>query len=280
MSIKITDKIIGRFREYLMDEEKAPATIDKYIRDIRAFTVWLSDSELNKKKVVEYKTCLTDYYAPASVNSMLSSINNFFEYNGWYQLKLKSLKIQRQIFAGKNKELTKQEYKRLLKTAEKQNNQKLNLIMQTICSCGLRVSELSYITIDALRRKRAIIKNKGKLRQVLLPDKLCRALLGYAKARHITEGTIFITKGGKPVDRSNIWKMMKKLCEDAGVMKEKVFPHNLRHLFAREHYGIEKDIVRLADILGHSSINTTRIYTMESIEKNRDRLQKLGLLLC
>ena len=275
---KITDKTIKEFRNYLMNEEKAAATVEKYIRDLTAFAVWLGYTELSKEKVLEYKEYLREHYAPASVNSVLASLNSFFDYKELYGLKVKNLKIQKQIFARKEKELTKAEYEQLLKAAKRQGNRKLFLLMQTICSTGIRVSELQYITLAAIKAGRAEIDLKGKARIVIIPDVLCRVLKKYAVEQKISSGSIFISKSGKPLDRSNIWKMMKALCESAGVSKDKVFPHNLRHLFARTYYSIEKDIARLADILGHSSIETTRLYTMESGDVHRKQIQKLGLL--
>ena len=277
---KITNKLINEFKEYLKAEEKSAATLEKYIRDIRAFVAWINGRELNKDLVLEYKQSIVSAYAPASVNSMLSSINSFFAYNEWYELRVKALKIQKQIFADREKELTKEEYKRLLRTAKKRNNEQLCLVMQTICSCGIRVSELSAVTVEAVRTKKASINCKGKMRIVMLPDELCRLLMRYIRENNIKSGAVFVTRNGRPLDRSNIWRMMKSLCIDAGVSPDKVFPHNLRHLFARTFYGIEKDIVKLADILGHSSVNTTRIYTMETYEQHRKLIQKLGLLLC
>ena len=197
-----------------------------------------------------------------------------------YDLKIKSLKIQKQIFSKEDKELTKDEYKRLLAAAKNKKNERLYLLMQTICSTGIRVSELKFITVKAVYLKRAVINLKGKTRIVLIPDKLCHILLKYIKKNNIKDGSVFVTKGGKHLNRSNIWLDMKKLCEDAKVEKDKVFPHNLRHLFARTYYTLEKDIVRLADILGHTSVNTTRIYTMEPGEIHRNQIQHLGLLIC
>jgi len=276
--MKITKKLIREFEQHLIEEEKSMATIEKYTRDIKTFFEWVGDDEISKMKVLGYKEHLTENYAPASVNSMLSSINNFFDYNEWYGLKVKMIKFQRRIFAEESKELTKQEYKRLLDAANKKNNKMLFYLMQTICASGIRVSELQFITVEAVKEQRATIKCKGKMRVVILPDKLCKMLLKYANERKISTGTLFVTKKGKPLDRSSIWKMMKNLCETAGVSKDKVFPHNLRHLFARTYYSLQKDIVRLADILGHSSINTTRIYTMETGEVHRLQIQNLGLL--
>ena len=275
---KITQEMVVNFKRFLIDEEKSLATLEKYMRDINAFREWLGVRIVEKVIVLEYKAYLVENYAPASANSMLSSINSFFEFNEWHELKVKMLKIQKQIFADKNKELTKAEYERLLDAAKSKKNERLYYLMQTICSSGIRVSELKSITIEAVKERRAIIKCKGKMRIVILPKELCKMLAEYAKEQKITSGPVFVTKSGKPLDRSAIWKMMKQLCESAGVPKEKVFPHNLRHLFARTYYTIQKDIVRLADILGHSSINTTRIYTMETGDIHRRQIQKLGLL--
>jgi len=274
----ITKNLIEKFKQYLIEEEKATATLEKYVRDITAFFAWLAGSELDKITVLRYKEHLTTNYAPASVNSVLSSLNSFFEYNDWHGLKVKMLKIQKQIFAERSKELTKAEYERLLVAAKQKKNERLYYLMQTICSSGIRVSELSAITIEAVRNHKANINCKGKMRVVILPKDLCKMLTEYARGEKITSGPIFITKTGKPLDRSTIWKMMKALCESAGVDREKVFPHNLRHLFARTYYSIQKDIVRLADILGHSSVNTTRIYTMETCDVHRRQIQRLGLL--
>ena len=278
MTQTITADLIEDFRDYLIDEEKATATLEKYIRDIKAFFEWLQSYEFDKRKVLEYKEYLVERFAPASVNSVLSSLNSFFEFNHWYEMKVKMLKIQKQIFAQKDKELLKTEYERLLLAAKAKKNERLYLLMQTICSSGIRVSELQYITVEAIRVRKATINCKGKMRIVILPKELCRILTEYVKSKKITSGSVFVTKTGKPLDRSAIWKMMKALCESAGVSERKVFPHNLRHLFARTFYSLQKDIVRLADILGHSSVNTTRIYTMETGEEHRRQIQKLGLL--
>lgn len=274
----ITEKLIEKFKHYLINEEKASATLEKYMRDIRAFSQWTSGSEFDKRKVLDYKEYLISKYAPASVNSVLSSLNSFFEFNNWYEMKVKMLKIQKQIFAQKDKELSKAEYERLLDAAKAKSNQRLCLLMQTICSSGIRVSELRHVTVEAIKLRKATINCKGKMRIVILPKELCRMLIEYAKTQKITSGSVFVTKTGKPLDRSTIWKMMKALCESAKVSNYKVFPHNLRHLFARTFYTLQKDIVRLADILGHSSVNTTRIYTMETGEIHRRQIQKLGLL--
>lgn len=275
---KITKELIKNFRRYLIEEEKAAATVEKYIRDINVFADWLGEKELDKETVLIYKENLTQNYAPASVNSVLSSLNSFFTFNEWYNLRVKNLKIQKQLFANKDNELTKEEYERLLTAAKSKGNEQLYFLMQTICSTGIRVSELCYITVESLKAQKAQINLKGKMRVVILPKELCKMLLKYSKEQKVTSGSVFVSRNGKPLDRSNIWKMMKALCESAGVARAKVFPHNLRHLFARTFYSIQKDIVRLADILGHSSVNTTRIYTMETGETHRRQIQKLGLL--
>lgn len=277
---KITNKLIRKFKCYLVNEEKSSSTIDKYIRDITVFMEWCKETELNKSVVLEYKQDIVEKYAPASVNSILSSLNSFFAYNEWYDLKLKALKIQRQIFASRDKELTKAEYERLLFAAKQKKNQRLYHLMQTICATGIRVSELKAITASAIKCGQAAINCKGKMRIVFLPKQLCKMLKNYIKENNIKSGSVFVSKNGKPLDRSNIWSDMKKLCESAGVAKGKVFPHNLRHLFARTYYSIQKDVVRLADILGHSNVNTTRIYTMEAGEIHRKQIQRLGLLIC
>lgn len=276
----ITQELIEKFKNHLVNEEKSEATLEKYIRDISAFLAWLCGQAVNKTVVLAYKNFLTENYKPASVNSMLSSINAFFTYNEWCDCRVKSLKIQKQVFVSKDKELTKEEYNKLLDAARSKKNERLYLLMQTICSTGIRVSELKFITVAAVSSGVAEIRCKGKFRQVFLPKKLCKILTDYIRERKIKSGAVFISKNGKPLDRLNIWADMKKLCEVAGVSKDKVFPHNLRHLFARTYYSLQKDIVRLADILGHSSVNTTRIYTMEIGDVHRKQIERLGLLRC
>ena len=277
---KITTEIIKSFKNYLINEEKATATINKYLHDVSEFQMWLGEQELCKTMVIAYKSYLCEHYAPASVNATLSSLNSFFNFVEWYDLRVKNLKIQKQIFASTDKELTKAEYFRLLQAANQKKNKRLYLLIQTICSTGIRVSELCYITVDAVARGVAEINCKGKRRQVFLPKELCQILKQYIKKEKIKSGAVFVTKNGNPLDRSNIWSDMKKLCEAANVSEKKVFPHNLRHLFARTYYNLQKDIVRLADILGHSNVNTTRIYTIETGDIHRRQIQKLGFLRC
>lgn len=277
---KITTETIKSFNDYLINEEKAQATVNKYLHDVGEFQIWLGEQELCKTAVLAYKSHLCEHYAPASVNAALSSLNSFFNFMEWYDLRVKNLKIQKQIFASADKELSKAEYDRLLQAAKQKKNERLYLLIQTICSTGIRVSEVRYVTVEAVNRGVSEINCKGKRRRVFLPKQLCQILKQYIKEQKIKSGAVFVTKNGNPLDRSNIWSDMKKLCKAANVSEKKVFPHNLRHLFARTYYSLQKDIVRLADILGHSSVNTTRIYTMETGEIHRRQIQKLGLLRC
>ena len=275
---EITKRTIDTYKNYLIEEEKSSVTIEKYIRDINAFAEWSDGREITKTLVLEYKDILVQQYAPASVNSVLSSLNGYFNYIERYDLKVKNLKVQRQIFCKSEKELTKAEYERLLKAAKSKKNERLYLIMQTICATGIRVGELKYIDTTSVMTGQAQVRLKGKIRIVILPRELCALLKKYIKGKHITSGSVFVTRKGQPVDRHSIWKSMKQLCESAGVSKDKVFPHNLRHLFARTYYSLQKDIVRLADILGHSNVNTTRIYTIEDGSTHRKQLQRMGLV--
>ena len=273
------EKIKEEFKNHLEGTEKSAATVDKYLRDVRAFYLWLGGRELARDAVLEYKAHIAVCFAARSVNSMLCSLNAYFKFLGRVDLCVKTLKIQRSIFADKSRELTRGEYERLLRAA-RGKSERLFYLMQTICATGIRVSELKYITAEAVRRGAAEISCKGKRRTVLLPGKLCKLLRGYMKKHKIISGSVFVTRNGAPIDRSNIWSEMKKLCKVADVEPGKVFPHNLRHLFARTYYSKQKDIVRLADILGHASIDTTRIYTVESGEVHRRQIERLGLLMC
>ena len=266
------------FREHLLREEKSAATVEKYLRDVRAFLVFSGQAAITKDLVMAYKQALLEKnYAVRSINSMLASLNSLLDFLGWGDCKVKSLKIQRQTYCAEEKELTKAEYLRLLEASK--NQPQLNLIMQTICGTGIRVSELKYFTVETVRRGEIVVSCKSKTRTILLPGKLKKLLLEYAKKNKIQSGTVFVTRSGKPVNRSNIWAQMKRLCEIAGVKPSKVFPHNLRKLFARTFYGIEKDIAKLADILGHSSINTTRIYIMTTGTEHRRKIERLGLVV-
>lgn len=274
----ITTSILAAYKEYLISEERSPATIEKYIRDVAAFAEYVQMSEITKDAVLAYKRQIMQNYAARSVNSMLSSINSLFAFLRWHDLKVKTLKIQRQIFCSEKKELTKSEYARLCEAAEKRN-ERLKLILQTICGTGIRVSELRYITVEAVKNGEAVVNCKSKTRVIFIVKELRKKLLRYAAEQNIKTGMIFITKAGKPINRTNIWREMKSLCKAANVNPQKVFPHNLRHLFARVFYGIEKDIAKLADILGHSSINTTRIYIISTGTEHRRRMENMHLIL-
>lgn len=274
----ITNQRISEFRKHLMNEEKSNATIEKYIRDITVFSNWCRGREIKKSDVISYKEKLICSYMVASVNSILSSINSFFSFCHWYELRVKTLKLQKQIFSREEKELTKAEYQRLLSAALTKHNKRLYYIMQTICSCGIRISELRFITVEAVKNQTTQVRSKGKIRTVILPRDLCKILKEYICENGIKSGSVFVSRNGKPLSRTNIWADMKKLCESARVPRSKVFPHNLRHLFARTFYSQQKDIVRLADLLGHTSVNTTRIYTVESGKIHQKKIQKLGLV--
>ena len=274
----ITLEQIQEFKFYLVNEEKSTVTIDKYIHDIMAFSEWLGNNALDKTTILEYKELLIEKFATASVNVAIASLNSFFSFVEHPELKVKSIRVQRQMFCRSDKELSKAEYERLLRAACSKRNERLMLVMQTICSTGIRVSELRFITVEAIKMGYARVNLKGKIRLIILPKELCSLLLKYARSRSISTGSVFITRNGRPLDRHTIWKEMKNLCKRAGVSRDKVFPHNLRHLFARTYYSAQKDIVRLADVLGHSSINTTRIYTIEDGHVHRQQVQKLGLV--
>ena len=267
---------LNEYLNYLHEEEKSALTIEKYARDVGAFLGFLGDRLLTKQETLAYKADLLTRYTVTSANSMLSALNSYLTFLGRQDCRVKVVKRQRETFLPKEKELTAAEYRRLVRAA--QGDEWLCLLLQTICSTGIRVSEHRFITMEAVKQGVAQVRCKGKSRTVLLPTKLCRLLKAYAKKRGIVSGSIFVTRGGKPLDRSRIWADMKKLCRTARVAAEKVFPHNLRHLFARTYYSMEKDIVRLADLLGHSSINTTRIYTLESGKEHRRQIERMPLL--
>lgn len=275
----ITARMIAEFKEHLILEERSEITVEKYIRDVKAFSVYTQNSDITKETVIAYKKHLQENYAVRSVNSMLASINSLFAFLGWHDLRVKSLKLQQQVFCPEEKELTKAEYTRLCRTAERNHNERLNLILQTICGTGIRVSELQFITVEAVKSGEAVVNCKAKTRSVFIVKELKQKLLRYAAEQNIKSGMIFITRTGKPISRTNIWREMKALCEEANVNPQKVFPHNLRHLFARVFYGIEKDIAKLADILGHSSINTTRIYIISTGTEHRQRMENMRLII-
>ena len=279
MSRIITNSMIGDFESYLRSDEKCDNTIEKYLRDVRVFSVFAESREISKSVVMEFKASLVENYEITSANSMIAAVNAFLRFVGWMDCCIKQFKVQKKAFCSEEKELTKAEYIRLVNTAKQKGNERLNLIIQTICGTGIRVSELQFITVEAVHKGEAIVSCKNKTRTVFIVRELQKKLLNYIKAKGITTGCIFITKSGKPMSRCNIWREMKALCEQAGVSPDKVFPHNLRHLFARTFYGIEKDIAKLADILGHSSINTTRIYIITTGAEHKRKLENMRLII-
>lgn len=282
---EITANLLRRYVRHLREEERADSTIEKYVRDLEALGRHLAGRPVTKAALIGWKEELAQRHAPATVNSMIAAVNGFLRFMGWRECTVKLLNIQKSPFCDEGRELTRSEYARLVRAAELDGNRRLALVLQTICATGIRVSELKFITVEAVQTGRAEIANKGKRRTVFLPDKLRRLLRTYLQAQKKTAQTadaknpVFTTRTGKPLDRSNIWRDMKRLCDSAGVEPGKVFPHNLRHLFARTYYTLEKDLSRLADILGHSSVNTTRVYTMESGAVHARQMERMGLVL-
>ena len=279
MKRMITNSMIEDFEVYLYSDEKSMNTIKKYLRDVKAFCEFTGSREVSKAVVMEFKTSLVEKYEISSANSIIAAVNAFLRFIEWEDCCIKQFKVQKKLFCSEEKELTKAEYIRLINTARKNGNERLNLIIQTICGTGIRVGELQYITVEAVRKGEAIVTCKNKTRTIFIVQELQKRLLHYIKSKNITTGCIFITKTGKPMSRCNIWREMKNLCERAGVNPKKVFPHNLRHLFARTFYGIEKDIAKLADILGHSSINTTKIYIIATGDEHRRRMENMRLII-
>lgn len=278
--IVLTDEIIKQFEKHLRMEEKSRNTIEKYIRDVTAFAKYLGGKSVSKENAIAYKHHLQGKgYAVRSINSVIASLNALFSFLGIVYCKLKSLKLQQQVYCPEEKELTKAEYTRLIRAAKQKGNERLNLIIQTICGTGIRVSELQFITVEAVRKSEAVVSLKGKTRTVFIVKDLQKKLIRYIAEQNIKSGMIFATRTGKPISRTNIWREMKNLCKQADVHPDKVFPHNLRHLFARTFYVIEKDIAKLADILGHSSINTTRIYIITTGNEHRQRMENMRLII-
>ena len=275
---KLSEESILAFRDNLILEEKSIYTTEKYLRDVCAFFRFAGAKPVTKELVMDYKKALVGAgYAACSVNSMLASVNSLLPFLGWGDCKVKNLRVQRQTYCAEEKELSKAEYLRLLEASGK--NTQLSIVLQTICGTGIRVSELRYFTVEAVQHGRITVSCKSKTRTILVPGKLKNLLLNYARQHRITAGPILLGRNGKPLDRSSIWRQMKQLCKSADVAPSKVFPHNLRKLFARTFYGIEKDIAKLADILGHSSINTTRIYIMTTGAEHRRKIERLGLVI-
>ena len=281
MKRQITDELLKDYEIFLYEQEKSKATIQKYMCDLRKLVAFSDGREITKLLVIEYKEHLRNKknYKTSSINSFLVAANRFFEYMDWYDLRVKTYKVQREAFMPENKEISKEEYQKLVKTALEQGKTRIGMIIQTICATGIRVSELSAMTVAAVKKGVATICNKGKERQILIPRDLQVRLLRYIRKTGIRAGVVFQTSRGKAVDRTWIWREMKKLCEETGVEKDKVFPHNLRHLFARTFYTLYKDIAKLADMLGHSSIETTRIYLKESFAEHRKQLEHMDLLV-
>ena len=275
----ITQEMLEAFRCYLIDNERSTATIEKYMRDVQRFSHFAAGRPITKQTVLAYKARIGGEYAVASANSMLAAVNSLFRWAGWHDLCVRQFKTQRPVYMSEEKELTRMEYERLVCTAHEQGSERLCLILQTICATGIRVSELAYVTVEAAQRGEAIVCCKGKTRTVLLVPSLRNLLLHYAVRHGIAAGPVFITRSGRAVSRTSVWRDMKALCAKAGVAAEKVFPHNLRHLFACTFYGVEKDIAKLADILGHSSINTTRIYTATTGGEHLRRMEMLHLII-
>lgn len=271
--------LIRRYLTHLKEQERAAATLQKYSHDLLALCSFLRTRPLTKAALIDWKQALVGQYTPASVNSMLAVVNGYLRFMGWQELCVKLLKVQKALFLDERRELTRAEYARLVHTAQRQQNERLAMVLQTICATGIRVSELRFITAEAVQAGRVEICSKGKRRMVFLPGRLRQLLKTYLRKQKKTAGAVFTTRTGKPLDRSNIWRDMKALCKSAGVAPEKVFPHNLRHLFARTFYALEKDLGRLADILGHSSVNTTRIYTAESGTAHARQMNRLGLIV-
>lgn len=275
----VTITMIDRYLTHLREQERSAATLQKYRHDLNELCGYLHNAPLNKSTLIDWKELLISKYAPATVNSMLIAVNGYLRFYGWQGLSVKLLKVQKALFIDESKELTKAEYDRLVQEAQRKNNERLALVIQTICATGIRVSELRFITVESVQNGRVEISSKGKRRMVFLPDKLRQLLRNYVRKQKKTAGVVFTTRTGRPLDRSNIWRDMKGLCQRAGVAPEKVFPHSLRHLFARTFYSLERDLSRLADILGHSSIVTTRIYTAESGTIHARQMGRLGLVI-
>lgn len=275
----LTPGQINAFAQYLRDEEREPGTVEKYLRDIHAFAAWAGCREIGKALSISWKERLkSSAYQPDTINAKLSALNKFFAFLGWNDCRVKLLKIQRRLFRRVDKDLTKEEYKRLLDTSAGLGKDRLSLLMETICATGIRVSEVKYITLEAVQNGCSEIALKGKIRTILIPAKLCRKLQKYAQKQKIASGEIFLTRNGKGLSRRQIWAEMKALCEKADVEPSKVFPHNLRHLFARTFYRVYKDIAKLADVLGHSSIETTRIYLLSTSLEHVRQMERLGLI--
>lgn len=267
------------YAQYLRQEERAPASVKKYLREIEEFSAWAADREITRETAAEWREALVRRgLAPATVNGKLSALNGLFRFLGWEECRVRLLKVQRRLFRDPGRDLSREEYLRLLAAARETGRERLELLMEAVCSTGIRVSEVPCLTVETARRGQAVIRLKGKIRTVLLPGKLCKKLLKYARRQKIASGEIFLTGGGKSLSRKQIWREMKSLCAAAGVEPGKVFPHNLRHLFAVTFYRVCRDVVKLADVLGHSSVETTRIYLLSSGAEHARYLEMLRLI--
>ena len=276
---QLTHAHLEKFIQHLREQEKERPTIEKYLRDIRHFSTWLAGRAVSRELAADWKAALlASGYKPVTVNAMVAAVNQFFAFAGWEECRIKALRLQRRMFRSQERELSREEYNRLLIAARTSGRDRLELLLETICATGIRVSEVRYITVEAVRSGRADISLKGKIRTILLPGKLCRKLLKYSRSKKITSGEIFITRDGKGLNRRQIWAEMKSLCRQAGVAPTKVFPHNLRHLFARTFYRVSRDMAKLADLLGHASIETTRIYLISTGTEHARQMERLGLI--
>lgn len=275
----LTQEIVSAFAMKLRREERSAATIEKYLREIGEFTAWAGGREVTRETAAEWREELLRLgLAPATVNAKLSALNGLFRFLGWEECRIKLLKVQRRLFRDPGRDLSREEYLRLLSAARETGQERLELLMEAVCSTGIRVSEVPCLTVEAARSGRAVIRLKGKIRTILLPGKLCRKLLKYARRQKTVSGEIFLTRDGRSLSRKQIWREMKALCSRAGVEPSKVFPHNLRHLFAVTFYRVCRDVVKLADMLGHSSVETTRIYLLSSGEEHARYLEMLRLI--
>ena len=277
--IRITADNVEKFQKEMLENEKAAATINKYVREAEGLKNFLNGRGLTKEILLEYRDMLIKKYQAQTVNGKLSAVNAFLGAVGASDFRLKFFRVQRRAFIDENRELTETEYRRLLSAAKRQGNNRMYCLLMTIAGTGIRISELRFITVKAVKRGRAEIRLKGKTRTVLLTKELRNRLLKYAACHRVKKGPVFCTKNNKPLDRSNLCHEMKKLCGDAAVEKDKVFPHNLRHLFARTFYAIEKNLAHLADILGHSSVETTRIYVAASAKEYERTLCRMRLII-
>lgn len=276
---KITEETLAAFARQLGEEERSPATLEKYLREVRQFAAFLGGREVTRELAAAWREELSARQSPATVNGKLTALDRLLASLGWEDCRVKHLRVQRQLFRDSARELSREEYARLVETARRLGRGRLSLLMETICATGIRVSEVRYITAEAVREGRTEIALKGKIRTILLPGKLCRKLEKYARQKKITSGELFLTRSGRPMSRKQIWAEMKGVCRAAGVAPSKVFPHNLRHLFARCFYRVSRDVAKLADVLGHSSIETTRIYLLTSGAEHQRQLDRLGLVL-